>query len=691
MFYPTILRFYPEKVGPHRRLPLCTIAHSEDRMADIARVKLTAALRKVHTRIGLRLLDDNGASLLAGSSEPPFEEGERATLENPVVELERAGTCHLLRDVARACASTDPALLTQVLTGNDATRLGEVLTEELFGLGEEHRALFMRLYQLPLADRPTCLARPSRLQIRAAPGAEDLLLLPWRAMAFQGEPLRGHDWTFALSTGQGPCESPMVLRPCPVVLLVPERGPAGAAAHAEALLRRLCAIEPAFGEEGRVRRVMRASDLEDAIRIAPTILYWNGEARVRADGELQLQFDDDDAFDLAHLVAMLDRLPNRPAFAYLGGNLTGERVALAAARQLEPRVPAFIVHPAHGDINLNRRVAEEVFIHLFRDGLDPAAALERATADVGAGGWQTLAATLWGRYDSWRTNIDSIASPTDAERVFLQLDRYDQRAKALHLLQDMIEGRLAGTRALSLIYVGTSGNHIDRFAGELFGDLSSKLRGKAALIPIEGLAFPHATDNYRGALRGSLAAALGAAPGAIGDMLARRARLARGLTPVFWLDWGSYPRPGAPPIKREDAVRWQLALHDELLEHLPAGMTAVSLLGREVRDPQKAVVMLEQALEERRLLSGPMLVEVLSPLGDVHLRDLVRLFRENASRLRIHQDDWHPVAERIWRLTGGAYAKTLRLLVEAMAKGWRTFLDETRGAATNGSESDDDD
>ncbi len=256
-------------------------------MGDMDRTWLTVELRRAGKRYGVKIFGHNEAPLLDEQAQGDLSPGEREAFTQANFKLTDGSTCSLA-DLIGAFSRHDGQRAQKLLTGDNQIRTGEFLVNGIFGDERAQYSLFSRAFGVPLHEGPVCSVRPVRLVVRASRADQDLLQLPWRALAFHGRQLRRHGWIVTVNALGGRLGPAWELHcPCSIVLLAPRysaQKDIGTENHLESLKEELRDIHPAFGAEGRIREVRLASEVKTALGEAtPSIVYGYGHGKVNGE------------------------------------------------------------------------------------------------------------------------------------------------------------------------------------------------------------------------------------------------------------------------------------------------------------------------------------------------------------------------------------------------------------------------
>ena len=326
----------------------------------------------------------------------------------------------------------------------------------LFGSQEQCEKILALLF-----DTDKNLARPIRhpVRVRLHTTDPDLATFPWAQMAWEGNNLCAHGWTFELINDrvlehfQGTSQSlpDITLKaPCPVLLIAPSDAP-DVEVHLLALEERL---KNAWQSPHEPPRWARNRQEVEAIwkKRKPRIVYYYGPAA--SDGAtLTLSLDSPNGAtpdSLTYLAHLWQSDPPQIFFA----NLIGKSVSPATAPAVL-NVP-LVITQNEVDPSTARRTALE-WLHTLLEGnedTDPVWAFQQYGSPM---------AVAWGGYGKWTTR--TIHEPTKDTLAHVLLDRKQQRALGHDAVRELV--RDGERRVCSVLAYGAEGNLAALFAEQL--------------------------------------------------------------------------------------------------------------------------------------------------------------------------------------------------------------------------------
>jgi len=651
--------------------------------------RLTVDLRKVGSKYGRTAYDESNQTIFTDPERSPFHFGEREAFSERRVLLPSGeplrvdGQGLTLDAILAAIAKGDREYLDRALQWPNIVYVGECLARGLFGDLGEQRFLFSRVFGVPQDERtaPNCMRGPVRLVVRTDGNDLDLLNLPWRWLAWDQQPLRRKEWSFAVQAGtEFPTKAHTLLRPCKVLIVAPTVAQLETDAHVDYLKGLLNGIDPGFGE--RITRAQTAEEFKAGIDAQPDIVYFYGHGLVlRSAPCLNLTNGPVSIASVADWIASVPE-KGRPRLVFLNGCFTGA-TWLGAGRQLQPFVPAIVVNPFVATAGVASRIAFSFFERLLAREEEPVVALAQAAPSIEPA-QDALNAVCWSTYAAFNLSPRrATIAPDDADLV-LQLDRRRQRDDTRRAVEDLLRGSPPEARVAGVVYSALGGNVIEAFGPSARAYVKEEVRRDAELVPLENLSFPRRPVGTAAAAGTDLKVALATMAGGpnLKEYLDGRARGVRaGRRVVFWLDWGTYGHSSRRALSDNEVVLWHIALREHLARHLPEGTIAVSLVGRQFDNPEMLVTSrdrLQAAVSDETLHVGSVIVQLLDQLEPVKENHIVELLNENHAIFGLGAQERVDLARCLWNKTGGQYLATIAALREAFAIGVGLYLFQCR-------------
>lgn len=555
---------------------------------------------------------------------------------------------------------------------------GEGLFEILFGPVKQWEPVFRILFDRQSGPRPNPTLEPVRLRIQAEDSR--LSALPWRLMAWKGQPLLDAGWTFTTTQVLDPDEDHLTLAPAHVLVVAPEAGEEGGGPHqpehVKAVLDVLAKAWPTGRDPGYVQVVQTRDQLEEGLRnLRPHLLYVYGRGTV-AGGRPSLLLDGArgaEPLPLVDLRQLFARTGHTPAVVYLntegltpgGGIPTPDQI-------LGPHVP-LLLWRRRPEWSADSTTAAVQWLHRWlAQGEDPVAAFHQLHRDTGRTSCEACTLALHSNYRAWRT--DTLQAGPRRHYPSLRLDRDHQKSMVRKHLEELV--RSGNRRVMALVPYAAPGNAIPALWEQLRHDLELSL-GHLAEIQWYHLELPASHVNFRRDLEAELRLQLGARPNELlSELLRRRAPQAvgPGRKAVLWLDWGA--SGGHARLDDGPLADW-IHVSSSLVIHCPAELRIVSYLPQEI--PATDFDGFTRQLHDLRLgyWTPDFRLSELPPLGTVGVFDLLT-FLEERNNSSCDPEIQPEVAQRIIAKTGGAFEETVALLEEAEAGSWYDLLARLR-------------